>query len=183
MIRAIGDVDTALAVLAAWLRTPEPLLGENSPVPPVVRKQGAGDQYYYAIEQDTEEAWQSVWEYFPPTQEPRFVNERYVLLAKLRLAEFYRARLRLDEAMKIYDEVVAYETSDPQYRGFALAGQANLYAARGESTMAQVKLEQLSGDVLPKLDSRYYDQIQQYLDEPLQPTLQQYLAQRRSSST
>ncbi|MCA9227669.1 MAG: protein kinase, partial [Planctomycetales bacterium] len=172
-------VAVMLGALLAWITRPEPLLSQTTPAALAVTKLDSSQaQYYHAIGRNTEEAWLSVAKYFPPTAEPRIINERYALLAKLRLAEFYSDQNRLAEANKAYNEVINYETSDRQYEAFALAQQASLLERRGDHDAALAKLQHLGTSVMPTLDERYRQQVLQQLDSGLRPNLEAMLAAR-----
>jgi serine/threonine-protein kinase len=168
----------------AWATRPAPILQtKQTGVSHIEKKESARLQYFHAIQLDpeSEDAYKAVEKYFPPSAEPRALNEQYALKARLRLAEFYRKDGRRAEAHAVYDSVATYDIPDMQYRALALAGMANLHAAAKEDDLASAKLAILAEQVLPKLPPALRNEVSRQLSPALQVQLRTFLVEDRQA--
>jgi predicted Ser/Thr protein kinase len=119
---------------AAWALRPLPLLAPGNPIegkePKVEKMKSARAQFAHALFLDTEEAYKSVWEYFPP--ELSRENEVESWKAKRRLGELYLREDERELALGVFNELAALEEIEEQYRIFGLAGQAIVYGRNGD---------------------------------------------------
>ncbi len=122
---------------AAWFTLrQEPLLavapGGHVRIP---RQKTALAQYFCASQIGTEEAWQSVLEYFPE-------KESVVRRAKQQLARIYLLR-NDDRAMAIFDELAASADADKEYRAWGLAGKIGVLSLQGKYRESAEVLDEL----------------------------------------
>jgi len=115
----------ALGAAAAWLTaTEDPLLSaapaQRAPIP---RQPTALRQWYYASRIGTEEAWQSVIDYFP---DKRYLVEK----AQQQLGRIYLREGRYTKALEIFDRFA--ESTDEQQRAFGLAGKCGVLTLQGK---------------------------------------------------
>jgi|YNPMSStandDraft_1061717.scaffolds.fasta_scaffold01457_2 serine/threonine-protein kinase len=115
-----------------------PSLVADTPPPNVLipQQESALRQWFYAAELNTEEAWQSVIEYFP--EKPYLVFR-----AKQQLARLYLREGRYPEAMKIFEEFTLLGEPDSEMRAYGLAGQCTIYTLEGQYREAAGVLVQL----------------------------------------
>lgn len=168
-----GSVGLLLAVLgaafllggvAAWVRRPVPLLAvSEQELPAVERKATVRDQYLHAAELATEEAWQSVSRYFPPSESQQ--NQYYAWRAQQRLAELYLQNDDLEQALWCYDQLAA-AAADLQFRAIGLSGQANVFILRDDQSLAHQKLASLV-----QLLERLPDEVRQVILMEIHPRL------------
>ena len=92
-------------------------------------------QYFCASQIGTEEAWQSVLEYFPE-------KESVVRRAKQQLARIYLLR-NDDRAMAIFDELAASADADKEYRAWGLAGKIGVLSLQGKYGESAEVLDEL----------------------------------------
>ena len=173
-----GSVGLLLAVLlaaflgggiAAWARRPAPLLAvSEQELPAVERKATVRDQYLHAAEVATEEAWQSVPRYFPPSESQQ--NQYYAWRAQQRLAELYLQNDDLGQALRCYDQLAGAAT-DLQFRAIGLSGQANVYILRDDQSLAHQKLASLV-QVLERLPAEVRQVILMEIHPRLRPELE-----------
>jgi hypothetical protein len=122
--------------LAAWLSREPPLLAtpKNAPAAKIERKDSAQAQFIYAGYLNTEAAYKSVAEYFPPdpkaTDSP---NRYYGLLAQQQLARFYLAKGDLARAAALFTEFTRLAPEDEEFRAFGFAGLALVAVARNDN--------------------------------------------------
>lgn len=126
----------------AWVRREPFLLADRRP-DTVPRQRTAEEQLMWAKLVRTEEAFHAVETYYP-------ASTYHVRRAHQDLARLYLAQGRLDEAMLLLDELARLDT-DPEFRAFALAGQAFVHARRNEYAQALQALADLQPLAL-KLD-------------------------------
>lgn len=122
---------------AAWWSRPPTLLRVDSPSVEV--KESAIQQFWHALDRNTEAAWLAVEENFPQ-DDP--VNRVYSLRAKHRLAKLYRSQGYFDRAMKLYVELAQLKDEEPQFAALGLLGQANLLSDRQDREGVSAKLAQ-----------------------------------------
>ena len=171
-----------LGGFTAWATRPAPLLKtKQSDVNRIENKESARQQFYHAIELNTEDAYKAVEKYFPSSAEPRALNEQYALKARLRLAEFYRNQDRRAEAHAVYESVAEYDIPDVQYRAFALAGMANIHAEANESDLASAKLAILAEELLPNLRQPLRNEVSLQLSPPLRNQLRTFVVEDRQA--
>jgi serine/threonine-protein kinase len=114
----------------------EPLLDVARGHVRVPRQPSALAQYYCASQIGTEEAWQSVLEYFPEKQS-------VVRRAKQQLARIYLQRKDYDQAMEIYDELAALTDADKEYRAWGLTGKVGVLTLQGKYAESAEVLDEL----------------------------------------
>ncbi len=124
----------AAALLAA--RKPSSLATVQPAPLPVPQQENALRQWFYASELGTEEAWQSVIEYFPEKQ-------YMVFRAKQQLARIYLREARYDDAMKLFDEFAVLGEPDSETRAYGLAGQCGVLTLQGKYRESAAVLAQL----------------------------------------
>lgn len=131
-----------------------PLLSESPPAATIEQMDGAQEQYLFALETRSEEAFLSVLRYFPD-------SVPYANYAKQELARLYLDDARFTEALGLFDEFANFGDSEPELRSFGLAGQYIVYSLRGESEAASAKLVELwpLRDRLDERMNRYFRTI------------------------
>ncbi|MCS7306810.1 MAG: tetratricopeptide repeat protein [Thermoguttaceae bacterium] len=164
-----------------WGQRPS-LIG-NVPPPTLLipQQESALRQWFYAAELNTEEAWQSVIEYFP--EKPYLVFR-----AKQQLARLYLREGRYPEAMKIFEEFTLLGEPDSEMRAYGLAGQCSIYTLQGQYREAAALLVQL-WPIRHQLKDRQMQQLLAHAVEKLRSELgrqttqewQQWFRQRSSS--
>ncbi len=154
----------ATGILAAVVLAPKPLL-EISPdrIPKVEQKDSAQEQYRHAYWLGTERAWKAVAEHFPPEKNPQ--NLLYARYAQQRLAELYLREDELDRAMEIFSQLASLEATEVQFRAFGLAGQAIVYARRGDEVQMRRMLAAL-------------DPVADHLDQAMRERLERIKRER-----
>jgi len=125
-----------LGAAAAWFTVrEEPLLSAAPPQrAPIARQSTALRQWYYASRIGTEEAWQSVIDYFP---EKEYLVEK----ARQQLGRIYLREGRYAEALEIFEHFIA--SSDEQQRAFGLAGKCGVLTLQGKYQESAEVLERL----------------------------------------
>lgn len=139
----LASLIVALGVgcMVAYVTNPRsPLVADANETPRVEKQESAEAQFWYALDQGTEEAFRAVLEYFPA--EANQANEAHVNKAKLQLAYLYRESDRTDEAIELLEELASQNT-DRLLQASALAELANIHAVRGEQFKANNRLGQL----------------------------------------
>jgi serine/threonine-protein kinase len=129
----------ALGASAAWL-TREPSLLSGAHADPVARQETAQAQFFFAqLQSANQEQWlQSVEQYFPR-------DEFFVGRSKQELAWLYLQQNRLDEALRLFDELAARdESAEQEFRAYGLAGQSVVYAMKKDFQRAAQSLAQLN---------------------------------------
>lgn len=133
VLAALGGGVLAGALAA---RKPPVLDGASPKTLHVPQQENALRQWYYASELGTEEAWQSVIEYFPEKQ-------YMVFRAKQQLARIYLREARYDEAMRLFDEFAVLGEPESEMRAYGLAGQCGVLALEGKYRDSAAVLAQL----------------------------------------
>jgi serine/threonine-protein kinase len=134
-----------VGALVAWFVRPGPLLAvDPNQKPSVAKQESVQDQYFFAAYSpvQSEAAYRAVWEYFPPDASNR-TNMLYARRAKQRLAKLYRDENQPQKAEAIYQEFVALDPQEVEFRAIGHLGLANIYAAKGEEGKQRV-LKELS---------------------------------------
>jgi tetratricopeptide (TPR) repeat protein len=126
-----------LSGLAAWLLLrPAPLLPPlGTASAHIPRRLTAVRQWYYASQIGTEEAWQSVIDYFPD-------KPYYVARARQQLARIYLRQRDYDRAMTAFEEVAAAD-SNGEFRAFGLAGKCGVLTLQGKYRESATVLDDL----------------------------------------
>ncbi|MBC8352215.1 MAG: serine/threonine protein kinase [Planctomycetes bacterium] len=124
-----------LGCAVAWINRPDSLLAHGE-VPSVERFDTAAEQFSHAMQDGTESAFQSVFDYFG--EDAAAASESYVNKAKLQLAYLYSDQERTDEAMRLLAELSDQQT-DLQLRAMSLIRQANIHAQRSQIAEASQK--------------------------------------------
>jgi serine/threonine-protein kinase len=125
-----------LSGLSAWLLLrPTPLLpplgAASARIP---RQPTAVRQWYYASQIGTEEAWQSVIDYFPD-------KAHYVARARQQLARIYLRQRDYERAMTVFDDLAA--DSNGEFRAFGLAGKCGILTLQGKYRDSATVLDDL----------------------------------------
>jgi hypothetical protein len=130
-------VALACGGIAAWLSREPPLLAtppSGVPAAKVDRKDSAQAQFIYAGYLNTEAAYRSVAEYFPPDPGVKDSPNRYYgLLAKQQLARFYLAKGDLARASALFTEFTRLAPEDEEFRAFGYAGLALIAVAQNDN--------------------------------------------------
>ena len=147
----------------AWLNRPASLLAiSGKPGPGIERKDTPEAQYVFAAMLDSEEAWQSVWEHFPPDEGER--NAYYALRAKQQLALLLIQQDDLPRSLALYEELAAVDPTEEQFRAYGLAGQAFVYSLQGKHRESADKLADL-WPLRQHLDVQTRTRVEQLRDE------------------
>ena len=130
---------TAFVVLGGLLARAEfrgpGLLSEVTQSRSVPRREQAFQQWLYATQVGTEEAWQAVIDYFPQ-------NEEFKNRAEQQLARIYLLRGKHDQAKAFFDAFAKDENAE--FRAFGLAGQAGISALERNYQAASEALAELA---------------------------------------
>ncbi len=134
-------------ILLAWATRPGPLLAPSKATSAVPRKESPLEQYRYATWAQTEEAYQSVAEYFPvepdlPATE-KAQRQLNIRRANQRLAELYVKNHDYELAMPLFTEFANMEETALAFRAFGIAGQALVYWHRGDLDSMNDKLKEV----------------------------------------
>ncbi len=162
-----------LGAVLAWARRPDSLLAiDPAELPAIEEMESARLQYFHASFLNTEQAWKSVEEFFPPEQDLQ--NKYYARLAKQRLAELYLRDDDLDQALVIFDELASLEQTETQFRTFGMAGQVIVYHRQGERGKVAELLPRIideRGMLEPEMRATIESIAREYLpaDTPPQP--------------
>jgi hypothetical protein len=107
-----------LGGLTAWLTMRQPPLVSAAHSGPghLPKQTTVIRQWYLASQIGTQEAWQSVIDYFPDKQ-------YYVLRAKQQLARIYLRQRDYPPALATFDALAAAPDQDREFRAFGLAGK------------------------------------------------------------
>ncbi len=154
---ALWVVGLAVGTLIGYWRINEPPLLAGIPTQPaltVPKYDTIFAQWLHASQLGTEEAWRAIIEYFP---EKTYWTSR----AKMRLAQIYLREDRLDEALRMFQELAAADDSEPELRAFGLAGMTGVYVLQKRDHEASQALNELWP-------------IRQYLRDPLMQRLVDY---------
>ncbi len=137
----------------------QPRRGEQLPL--VARQETARSQYFNALYLDTEQAWKSVFEYYPAEADSAGGRQRYyALMAKLQLARWYIKHDQLRMAIPICEKLAALPPTDTGFVAFGLAGQVIAYHGLNQPDQARSILPRL----VEKRDSLEPD-IRRQVDE------------------
>ena len=101
----------------------------------VEKKDTVEEQFFYAMWMRTEEAWESVSEYFPadtPNATERGRNKPYTLRAKQHLGRHYLETEQYSRALEVYTELANLDRTEELFRAYGLAGQAIAFAHLGQ---------------------------------------------------
>ena len=101
----------------------------------VPRKDKAEEQWAYAVQVGTEDAWEAVIKYHPGSEE-------YTKRARQQLARIYLLRGSRDKAKKIFDDLA--EDEDEEHKAFGLAGQACIFALEKKYDEASTALAEFA---------------------------------------
>jgi tRNA A-37 threonylcarbamoyl transferase component Bud32 len=131
-----------LGVGAAYLARPQPLLTAARPKSHAIPKlQNAELQYWNAFFTPSEEAWKSVAEYFPASDNPQ--NQIWSHRATRRLGEYYLSQGKFDKALMAYQELAAAEETAQEFRTAGLAGEAVVYDLMNQREEVLARLPRL----------------------------------------
>jgi hypothetical protein len=115
---------------------------------------------------NTEAAWQSVSQYFPPEIDSR--NRYYARRADQQLARWYMDQRQFERALTLLAELAELGPGEEQFRAFGLAGQALVHAERGEHAASAEKI----AAVWP---------LREYLDSQLQAEVERLALRNRDA--
>jgi hypothetical protein len=93
-------------------------------------------QWYYASQIGTEDAWRSVFEYFP---EQGYLARR----AKQQLARIYLRERDDARALAIFQEFAALGDTDLEFRAYGLTGECGLLTLQGKYRESAAVLDEL----------------------------------------
>ncbi len=116
-----------------WIANLQPATGLFDRKPStflVEKKETVQEQYRYAFQLDTIEAYRSVINYFPAEASAR--NLLYSGFAKERMGEFYLREDKRLEAMDVYKELESMPNTETRFRLVGLMGQKIVYDRRGD---------------------------------------------------
>ncbi len=125
--------------VAAWYTTGrQSVLADAAPAALQVPKEdNPWAQLVVANQLGTEEGWRALLQYYP--DRTYFANQ-----AKQRLAMIYLREDRLDEALLLFDELIALGDAEPEARAFGLAGRCGILSIEGKYDESTKILTQLS---------------------------------------
>lgn len=127
-----------LGAAVAWFNRPAPLLAVDTTVRSAVeQKDSVEDQYWHAVETNTEEAWLAVAEYYPPNDP---VNELYVRRSTARLAEYYLENDLPNRAKQQYQSLSGLIEEDPYFGAVGWAGQAKVFLLSNDLAKCEAAL-------------------------------------------
>ncbi|RMF86468.1 MAG: serine/threonine protein kinase [Planctomycetota bacterium] len=136
VLAAIASFSIGAAV-AYWGRSEPPLLASaDAPRLAVQRFDSSVRQILHARFVGTEEAWKAVIEYFPDQTDD-------VALAKSQLVLIYLSQDRLEEALKLCDELAAESDAESEMRAFGLAGRCGILTLQGRYQESAETLNEL----------------------------------------
>jgi serine/threonine protein kinase len=130
-------------------------------------------QYYYASILNTDEAYKFVEEYFPPQDSPN--NNYYTLRAHQRLGDLHLTAGDFELAESYYLELVLLGPEKRHFRGFGLAGLANIYHRQNDLKKVVQELVSLS-EIIDQIDLKVQMEIIDRLDEDLRKTFEEQRA-------
>jgi serine/threonine-protein kinase len=169
--------------LLAWVNRPEPLLAPTATERPGVKRFDTVErQYIHAQITDTEEAWNAVPDYFPPTTQ-NAVNRRYARLSWRQLAKLYLSNNQPQKALPLYERLAALEAAEKDFQLAGKVGMAAVYrrlAADEDISDEQAaeyegKVKELLPDLVPEAsDPRLSTRISPFLANELQQLVEFY---------
>lgn len=157
-------VGLTIGAAAAWFGRSPSLL--EVPEQTVERKESAKLQYWYAMKLNTEAAWRSVAQYFPPEADE--VNRVYVAQSQQRLAELYREERQPEKALEQYTLLAA--SREPQFAAQGLIGEANVLAGQGKALLATAALVEATLKLAQLPQDDQIRDVLQWLDPALHET-------------
>ena len=127
----------AFGVALGWPHSEPSLLAGATDLHTGIQPMASGnEQYLFAMQIGSEEAWQSVLEHFPD-------DEVNCFLARKQLAEIYLKQDRRYEALKIFDDFAGAGETDENYLAYGLAGQYVIMTLDQEHDSAANVLQRL----------------------------------------
>jgi serine/threonine-protein kinase len=169
--------------LLAWVNRPEPLLAPTATERPGVKRFDTVErQYIHAQITDTEEAWNAVPDYFPPTTQ-NAVNRRYARLSWRQLAKLYLSNNQPLKALPLYERLAALEAAEKDFQLAGKVGMAAVFrrlAANEDISDEQAaeyegKVKELLPDLAPEAsDPRLSTRISPFLANELQQLVEFY---------
>ena len=128
----LGAVASVLlgALFGYVLRAQDPLHGAATEVNSAIEKKtDARSQFIYAALMNTEDAWRSVFDYFPPDEGNESSRQRYYALrAKQQLARLFMQNGDWELALDPLSDLADLESTEAEFLAFGLAGQAMAFA-------------------------------------------------------
>lgn len=130
-------VSFAAGGAAAWTTRPrDPLAAADALRTPVEKRPTVLGQWILALQEDSEQAWQSVRQHYP--QEEYFVRR-----ADQQLARRYLREDRWGEAKQVFQRLADLDKSQAEFRAFGLAGRAVVLSLQGDHQASQRAISQL----------------------------------------
>jgi hypothetical protein len=160
-------------VLASMRYQETPLDLTIEPTNTIEKYDTVEQQYYYASILNTDEAYKCVEEYFPPMDSPN--NSYYTLRAHQRLGDLYLTAADFALAESYYLELVLLGPEEQHFRGFGLAGLANIYHRQNDPKKVVQELVSLS-EIIDQIDLKVQMEIIDRLDEDLRKTFEEQRA-------
>lgn len=166
---AVMVVMAVVGAVTAWGSRPRSILHVASVrESEIERKATVREQYWYATAMNTEEAWRSLEEYFPPSDSE--TNRLYALRAKQRLADLWYEQRQYSRARGIYEELSKLDPdTQTEFVAAGLIGMANIHAQNDEMASGR-KLAVQVASLTPKL-RRVNPQLADELQKSLHPRL------------
>jgi len=143
---------------AYWTTREPPLLAQtDDPLARIPHYDDPGAQFLYAKQVDTEEAWLAVLKYHGD-------KTFWASIAKQQLALVYIKEFDDERAMQMFEQLVALEETETEFRAVGLAGQCWLLTRQGDYTGAGRVLAEL----LPIRSELRDPLMRQMLDQALE---------------
>ena len=148
-----------------------PLDETTSNKPTIEKHETVSAQYFYASVLNTEAAYRSVEEYFPPTESQD--NNHYTLLSHQKIGDLHLASGNYVLAETYYLELIYLGPEEQRFRGFGLAGLANVYHRQQETEKLAEALLSLS-ETIDELDLKYQMELTTRLDDELRQKIEEF---------
>lgn len=139
-IPALGLMAASIGAGIAMITWQGPLLRETDLAGPAIdRKTSAYQQYVQAMvtvdAEQREQAFRSVWEYFPPDANP--TNAYYAYRAQQQLAWLYVDQGKFQDALSVYQQLANAPLTPTEFRMLGQAGKLIVYAKLGKDADAR----------------------------------------------
>ncbi len=143
-IATLGIATLAGSGLALMIHSPSALNASHRSSKPI-EKASAESQFYYAMGENTPDAWRSVALYHPPEQS--HTNRYYASRALEKLAYYHLDRNELDQAEAVYQEMT--KLSEGEFRAMGFAGLAIVSDRRNAPNFTLVEKAMEDREKLP----------------------------------
>ena len=120
-----------------WLFRENHLLAGATPHKTAIpKKESVEQQFYLAMQLNSERGWRSVLEHYPE-------KEYYVRRASQQLSRYYLRHGEYEESLKLFDELANLPDTEPDFRAFGLTGQTIIHLFHNRFDRASATLEDL----------------------------------------